>query len=1653
MSNNTDPKAVSSSYATGGGGVRFEHEFAAAALASLLLGQPIEGLGDDVTPLTVALQQESYAAVDDVRIQGTSLGGERTMLVACRHKPTLAKSAAPTVKLFADYVQVMLDKQEAIESDVLRLGLAVAGPFGPADELATLTDVARLQPNRSSFEDAINAPRAYTTSVRKRLCHIDDLVIEALGILDQPVDEDLDPKELSWRLLRALFVLQLQLEGDVAPGKTAIVARLQVLTTNTQRAAELHVRLVEIASQTAIRAGSIDRAMLRRLLHSFGPLGPSPDFSSVAPQIAILEANLQQRTQHSLPTLLQSSGFKLDRSILRADLMQRITTAESPVILVRGEPDVGKSALTLEVIADLRTMGGTAITASLRDLPTNALELKPVFGLAPANLLAAAPSASINVLLLDGAEVVQESDTNAVGSLLDGALAVGMIIILVARDDAIGSVREVLKSRNILSPIDFPVPPLSDAEITTIVKSIPELARLSSNSRSAWLLRRLGLINLLLQTTQHGMSLPATLGSEADIFATVWSSLIRQNEMHIGRAGPDDREVAMISVARHLLTNVPNDTLGVALQSLRSDGVLLSRQRSSAWQTGDRFSSDVLRDFATARLLLREGLEGFTNSSAPRWAIRATRLYAQARLADAVSSGEEAILAAWSALRSDFDTLSSKQGIRWSELLWEAVLTAAWADRILAALTPQLLRTPALQAEAIRCVKLRFSTDGIAEPLIASPLVAWLMNEAHALDHSQLNSNIPAIELVSSWLQGIAFHESEGQDITGFQTLRAQVRNFLLGDRIYPNEKRHIECLGLLGSEANDQSIQVLQTMAMNYPDALEVVVENELAVALLSKYNMDLLLDLTEAYYIEQPSESFWYTEGIRNHSSAGGRIPMPAWYKGPFFRLLITDHVPSIKLVNRILERGVRRRIERLQEIKLYDQFNITDREESEEWDIEVDLLNSGLRHYIGDDHVWRWYRGSGVGPYPCMSALLALEMFLDKLVEAGLSISAIASWLVHESSTLAILGLGYGFLVRHIDKVTNELDDFLAMPEVWQFEFARLASEGGRHVQVADPLKLIGTEHRGWNPREVARRLVVTAFQSGNSVAIERLRGVGQRLIERAGGVNAPPGVQQWAACLDWESYAFQQKQDYLILTVNVPDRVVEAMAPEQVRLEKIGEMYRLQQRYRPLQDTPYRYMLPLPPDKTELTKDIAIAKTLQTELLDQPMEMVYMALAGVAAAVIKTETSESDSDNNRDWAVSLLIVSALEPSRYSFLDTQSIFPDGADRQAALALPQILLTADQFDPVTISQLERALKAGTTSSFNEVRYNAAEGLRCILEGPCKIINGQQCWHELAWQAIEAGARSVELGLFSTEGRRERQAISGNIIAELENRSADDLMLTDIIPATICMMDAARVNSCISDRAAHLRNALLKAFVKTACYWAEKGYAWKTGEHAAFAAAVLRWAIKENEDIIIELAQQLRTAPNALAHFLYDLAVVATYEEGFVSLLTTIWPRLMELGLAVVRENFSARSRQDTDSLIKNLIPTPKPSPYMDNTDEILKRAQMSWLPLTAITEHINEWIRYTSGPPWCIDSLVGFLQTQSVQNQASPGLEWVRRIVIKEDGTAGRNGFLLVEWLKQLRESDGLNRTTWPDYRTIIDGLVMSNVAGARDLQQRDE
>ena len=521
-------------------------------------------------------------------------------------------------------------------------------------------------------------------------------------------------------------------------------------------------------------------------------------------------------------------------------------------------------------------------------------------------------------------------------------------------------------------------------------------------------------------------------------------------------------------------------------------------------------------------------------SAAPRWAIRATRLFAQAGLAQAAARGGS-IAERWVQLRAEFAELSTTHGARWAELPWEALLSAGWADRALSELTPVLLDNAEMQAEAIRTLMLRFSQAGACDPVIGAPLVSWLVDTAGMLDRPRSYRDDPVLELVLSWLRGVARLEVADYDVTPYRPLRSRVRDVLMSRDIERGENKRLESLALLGGESNETSATALLKFARRRPAFLAPVVESLDVAMLLSKQDPALLADLAEAYYLKQPSEDPWRDsledEGIRGHQGGGLGTPMAAWYRGPFLPLLRRDFPRGLALIHRMLDCGARGRENILR--NLGNRFGGPASKQPEGEGVQLELLGAGRRVLVGDSHVWSWYRGSSVGPNPCISALVSLEMFLDELVQIDVSPRAIATRLLRDATTLATAGLVYGFLVRHIETVSDELDGFLAVPDIWELEFGRATSEGLLHVQGPEAPGLAGRDRRRWTPREVVTQLVLAAAQRGDDEAVERLRSVGGRLIEAAGGETAPPHVRLWAAHLDWDSYSLREQEGHHVL----------------------------------------------------------------------------------------------------------------------------------------------------------------------------------------------------------------------------------------------------------------------------------------------------------------------------------------------------------------------------------------------------------------------------------------------------------------------------------------------------------------------------------------
>lgn len=257
-------RGFASPYSTGGGGAQLEEAYGAMLLAALLLEHPVVGLGDEFTVREVRFQQGAVCPVDDLVVVGDCPSFTRTLYVGARRAPVIAGGNAPFVKLLADYLRMVNDRQPTLDIDHERLGLAVASPHTGASEVAQLASLARKQPDDLAFRAAVAAPRATNSRVRKRLQDLDGAVMAAAergGIL---LADTAERDGLTWQLLKALRIIQLRLEGDDQADRTDAVSRLVTLAGSAPRAAAVWRRLRELSGEYAQTAATVTYEMLAR---------------------------------------------------------------------------------------------------------------------------------------------------------------------------------------------------------------------------------------------------------------------------------------------------------------------------------------------------------------------------------------------------------------------------------------------------------------------------------------------------------------------------------------------------------------------------------------------------------------------------------------------------------------------------------------------------------------------------------------------------------------------------------------------------------------------------------------------------------------------------------------------------------------------------------------------------------------------------------------------------------------------------------------------------------------------------------------------------------------------------------------------------------------------------------------------------------------------------------------------------------------------------------------------------------------------------------------------------------------------------------------------------------------------------------------------
>ncbi|MEV5968146.1 hypothetical protein AB0L70_40645 [Kribbella sp. NPDC051952] len=1675
-------------------------------LARLLTGRAAPELGEGRAVVRVALQQAHLSAIDDLVVFAARSGELQPSLrlaIAVRRRPQITSADSDTRKLIGDYLR-MLSAGEA-DGREERLGLAVAGWQKHAAQLATLTDHARDQADPDSFFALLDTPAKFDAQLVTRLEHLRELV--RLAQTDLAIDQAVaaDNERSTWMLLSRLWVLMPRLESPDESDWTDVSNTLVGVAAggDLAGAAALAERLEVLAAQYAPAAATVDKTMLIRAVA--GLLEPGAVRGRSWQVVGRLQT--QARAAASGRIGRGERSWRLDRSDDKAAVIAACSDASS--VVVHGPSGVGKSTLVLEA-AETNCDGVQAesLSLNLRHLPQSPLELESRLG-GGVDALLGDLAAGQRLLVIDAADAVQEGRREMFTYLVRSAASADVTVVAVCATDCSEIVRDLLAEHGSGSVAMCPVEGLSDADLDTIGDEFPELESLLNVPRTRELLRRLVVVDLLIRS--EAASAPM---SDVDALRHVWSGLVRSHERLDGTISPDARERVLLELARASLLSLPAmDVLGrldtAAIASLRREGILRPATEQM-FALLPEFAHDEIRRYAVAMVLAADGDPAgvLARAAAPRWALPAARLACQIILTRPAATQP----AAFTAIQDAFTTIAVTGSLRWSDVPAEALLTITAPGPVLSAAWPALRAGEgAGLSRVLRLLLERHRrSDGTIDPVIAEPVMALLLDEPVTWTGGRQQINV-----LRDWLAGLIADETPAGHLlrirlrdqmiaaaadawvrltatiqgeadaqaarspeqvaadTEFEARLAEFDASVHGAGGYgpqPELKRVpeeildpalLELVALLGPDLDRDAEQILHDVARDAPWHLAPAIEERYTGRALASYSTELLSMLAEAYYIDQRGGSGLGDDGVRRHASRSSIVPMAGPHRGPFMALLRNDPLRGIAVVNKILDHAAGIHAQTMTGIASTPGPRLTVVGIAQHHVLSI----SGLAAtYAGDDQVWAWYRGSSIGPYPCTSALLALELVCDLALQDGVTPQRLTRLLLQDCRNLAMPGLLFGVLTRHLDRAGRELDPFLAEPLVWRLEFARAAGE--HSGLAADSAGVVEPGRRDWTAGDVAAALVVMA----DDTRAGELRALGHELVQKAERLDkqvphrAAEGgdeldeeqygadVRAWAGMLDREQYKVSTVDREMVVEHIPPPQVKATLDAARAEQERSAQALRLLARY----EMP-RFGVPgttEPFTAAELTADLEAAGDLLDNLSGGQIDP-HSAVTAVCAAALRGHLV--DGLPLPEPAVAFAVQAVLAVAEQYEADgfENAYFDNRMDRAAADAVPLLLLPAakDLRDecglpgrapgPVRIRAAALQLAA---AGFSETRVHLTRALDPVWRAPCESA---PCHHELALELTIQTLRDCRLGPYDLKARQRTILMLADPIIDSVRQVPDGELYLERLDAPIRSLGVAAVTvTCISIQARALLAEVLGT--QTRCL---RHLGWRYDQRGSSmlqtARALLRLAGDDDLSALLKVVDAYSGDQELLASLLRALTAAAEETTESAAAGRRVWPRLvdhvLELDLPIPDASFDDSIGR---SFLAELIPEPCPTGvgylYRECAGHPIR-----WPDLLDWQPQMQAWLTLAVGRPRCVDALVSTLRAMPTIDQISPGLEWLAALVLPRADTVARGSFLLTGWLVDMKHHVA-NTSAEPVWQEIVDALV---VAGNPTLAQHTD
>ena len=1057
MTNHT----FASPIATGGGGVALESRIAAYYLSSMLVAGSVRGLPTCVAS-TVKLQRAFEARpLDDIIVAANGPEGPLSLDLQAKRTVSVGDN---------DIFNDVIDRcWHTFERPSFRNGHDRFG-FVPGTE--TRDDARRQQTllwaqhsaNAADFFDRLRRNRVSSASMRTFVDSISSAIAKSAG--RQPREEE------TWQFLKHLVIIPFDFErADASRDRLHAIERLShALRPGSQGCApDLWQALVGIADDQKAAAGSLNRnGLLERLGGQF----------EIEPARQVINdiQKIRDASRRALGDIANDiGGVRLPRLPLFEKVLDQ--ARGGCFIEIIGDKGSGKSAI-LRNVAETQAQHAPIIVLKPGQFPNdpgweglasylrleNSLEL----------LIDEAGCASQPCLFIDGIDRIQEAGTWAMIRDLFEAIArspgVGRWTIVTTARAGSTEYRASMPSDALPSfnQISVKIGELEGDEVGEVARALPHLAPfIQGDGLAVELARRPYFLNRLAKSPRLIRRGPQQRITEIDLMEDIW--------LDDGGGGGTQRRQR-----QDVLLDIGKRRLGDRSHKIRSIGlnptILEHLIREEIIQEDNvtrvvGFTHDILEDWTISQVFDHQGVEAaLVQAQQTPWLYDALQLLAVWKLERATDDSS------WTELLNQVSTSGLEP--RWRRAVLTAPLRSTRAFELMHRLEPFLLAGKASLLRELLLAVRTTEVDPLPEAIVEAlephgsaedritfaialarprwsmwrPLIVWLLPRLRQLPAYLVDDVARVLEVPMAMGEPLPKSIAEPVAPLALYWLR------LLEARDYPKRpalESRLAALEVVSDDRNslaDRLRNILIASGKNapapvkhylktimsrrrYQGAAEVISWSNYLAPFLPQELADFCLRVLISSNLEKRLEfrgvMEWNDLGVDRF---GGFLP-PSHLRPPFLQLLRSSPTDGIRLINGLCQASM----------EVWRNLHQWERDRRGTPLPIAIAFPWGERQFWGHFREYTWFRGTGPGPYPVMSSLMALEVWMEEQVAGGRDLAELFRFVLEGNDCVGAVGACISICLANPDKALEAAIPFVCHPMLWRYDLNRTVQDG--------------------------------------------------------------------------------------------------------------------------------------------------------------------------------------------------------------------------------------------------------------------------------------------------------------------------------------------------------------------------------------------------------------------------------------------------------------------------------------------------------------------------------------------------------------------------------------------------------------------------------